>query len=160
VAIFLQGALVAALLPLALWTLVRARGLAAVAGFAGCGLLLALAWLTLGAPLVALAQAIGTTVAALLLARAAGRLGTDDLADPADRPVPALRVAIALLCATVALALAVVMPDGPAPGAGESLADMLFGTRLLDTLVALALLPVAGIGLWSLARGGPGDAPP
>lgn len=154
----LQGALAAALLPLALWTLVRARGLAAVAGFAGCGLLLVLAWLTLGAPLVALAQAIGTAAAALLLARATGRLGPDDLADPADRPVPALRVAIALLCTAVALALAAVMPAVPEaadPGAG-----LLFGTRLLDTLVALALLPVAGIGLWSLARGWPGDAPP
>src|SRR5439155_412388 len=82
------------------------QGLAAVAGFAGCGLLLALAWLTLGAPLVALAQAVGTAGAALLLARATRRLGPDDLADSADRPVPALRVVIALLCATVALALA------------------------------------------------------
>jgi hypothetical protein len=32
--------------------------------------------------------------------------------------------------------------------------DVLLGGRRLDTLVALALLPVAGIGLWSLARRG------
>ena len=46
----LPVAAVLGLLPLALWTLVRARGMAAVLGFAGCGLVLALAWLARGAP--------------------------------------------------------------------------------------------------------------
>jgi len=142
------------LLPLALWTLVRARGMAAVLGFAGCGLVLALAWLARGAPLVALAQILGTGFAALLLGRAARLPGAAELADPADRPAPALRGVIALLCAGLAAALAAALPDPPAPQAAEEVAEVLLGSRRLDTLVALALLPVAGIGLWSLAHRG------
>jgi hypothetical protein len=151
---YLPVAAVLGLLPLALWTLVRARGMAAVLGFAGCGLILALAWLARGAPLVALAQLLGTGVAALLLGRAARLPGAAELADPADRPAPALRAVIALLCAGLAAVLAFVLPDPPAPQPAEAVAEVLLGSRLPDTLVALALLPVAGIGLWSLSRRG------
>jgi hypothetical protein len=150
----LPVAAVLGLLPLALWTLVRARGMAAVLGFAGCGLVLALAWLARGAPLVALAQLLSTAFAAWLLGRAARLPGAAELVDPADRPAPALRGVIALLCAGLAAVLAIVLPDPPAPQAAEAVMDVLLGSRRLDTLVALALLPVAGIGLWSLAHRG------
>src|SRR3954466_10929902 len=108
---FPSVAAVLGLLPLALWTLVRARGMAAVLGFIGCGLVLALAWLARGAPLVALAQVLCTATAALLLGRAARPPGAPELADPAGRPAPAVRGVIALLCAGLASVLAFVLPD-------------------------------------------------
>ena len=61
----------------------------------------------------------GTAFAAWLLARAARLPGAAELVDPADRPAPALRGVIALLCAGLAAALAIVLPDPPAPQAGR-----------------------------------------
>ena len=98
--------LVAALLPLALWTLVRAQGMAAVLGFAGCGLVLALAWLARGAALVALVQLGGTLCVGLLLARQQGKVGEE-----VSSPNPS----------SISPSLAPVAPQGPGllqPGGG------------------------------------------
>ena len=99
----------------------RARDtFAAVVGFVAYGLLLALVWVRLAAPDVALTEAaIGGGVTGVLLLGAAARLRGTAARPAAERPGAALRLVAGVLCAAVAAALAaavLLLPD-PAPDA-------------------------------------------
>lgn len=141
---------------------------AAVIGLVTLGLLLALVWMRLEAPDVALAEAaIGggaTGVLLIGLARRPGMLRNDALEDRSDF---ALTVAAAALAAVVAVALAAVVMLLPTPapslapeatanlaatGLGNPVTATLLGFRAQDTFLEVIALLLALLGVWSLAR--------
>jgi multisubunit Na+/H+ antiporter MnhB subunit len=162
------AALVAAM---ALWTITVRDAYAAVIGFIGYGLLLALVWVRLDAVDVALTEAaIGGGVTGVLLLRAVGALhrGAAPLED-GPPPGPATRRIAALACAAVAAGLAFVVlgVSGPAPtlaplaaehlpatGLENPVTGVLLAYRALDTLLEKVVLLLALIGIWSLAPDG------
>jgi multisubunit Na+/H+ antiporter MnhB subunit len=161
------------------WTIVAREAFAAVVGFVAYGLLLALVWVRLAAPDVALTEAaIGGGVTGVLLLGAAARLRGVAAAPDAWPTVP-LRLVAGGLCAAVAAGLAAVvllLPD-PAPtlapeavanlaptGLGNPVTAVLMAYRALDTLLEKVVLVLALIGVWSLAQdtfwgGVPGPRP-
>jgi multisubunit Na+/H+ antiporter MnhC subunit/multisubunit Na+/H+ antiporter MnhB subunit len=172
--------LVATVLAVAGWTIAAREAFAAVVGFVAYGLLLALVWVRLAAPDVALTEtAIGGGVTGVLLLGAAARLrGVAAAAD--EWPAATLRLVAGMLCATVAAALAAVvlllpdpaatlaavvllLPDPaatlapqaaanlPATGLGNAVNGVLMAYRALDTLLEKVVLVLALIGVWSLA---------
>jgi multisubunit Na+/H+ antiporter MnhB subunit len=158
--------LIATVLAVAGWTIAAREAFAAVVGFVAYGLLLALVWVRLAAPDVALTEAaIGGGVTGVLLLGAAARLrGVVAAAD--EWPAATLRLAAAALSATVAAALAAVvllLPDPaptlapqaaanlPATGLGNPVNGVLMAYRALDTLLEKVVLVLALIGVWSLA---------
>jgi multisubunit Na+/H+ antiporter MnhB subunit len=172
--------LIATVLAVAGWTIAARETFAAVVGFVAYGLLLALIWVRLAAPDVALTEAaIGGGVTGVLLLGGAARLR--GVVTEADAwPAPALRLAAAALSATVAAALAAVvllLPDPaptlapealaslPATGLGNPVNGVLMAYRALDTLLEKVVLVLALIGVWSLAAdrawgGIPGERQP
>jgi multisubunit Na+/H+ antiporter MnhB subunit len=151
----------------AVWTIAAREIFPAVAGFVGYGLLLALVWMRLGAPDVALTEAaIGGGLTGALLLGAAACLRTGEVRAAAERPRAVLRVVAALLSATVAATLAaglLFLPD-PAPtlapaaaenaaatGLGNPVTNVLIAFRAMDTLLEKVVLLLALVGVWSLA---------
>lgn len=156
--------LVLLVLGVAGWSLRVRDNLAAIIGFVAYGLLLALIWMRLAAPDVALTEAaVGTGLTGLLLLNAVVRLrsaGQTSLA-----PSPTLCLVATIGCTIVAgalLAIVLQLPD-PAPtlapaaaahlaslGLGNPVTAVLLGYRAIDTLLeALILVPVL-LGVWSL----------
>jgi multisubunit Na+/H+ antiporter MnhB subunit len=148
------------------WTIVVRDTFAAVVGFVAYGLLLALVWVRLAAPDVALTEAaIGGGVTGVLLLGAAARLrGT--AASTHEWPGVTMRLVVGALCAVVTVALAAslfLLPD-PAPtlapeaaanlaptGVGNPITGVLMAYRALDTVLEKVVLVLALIGVWSLA---------
>ncbi len=141
------------------------RGLLpAIAAFIAYGLLLALVWMRLDAPDVALTEAaVGGGVTSVLLLGAATRLKpfTTD-------PIPSAlqRVLVAVLCLAVAGALMAAvfslpeLPPSlasaaashlPATKLGNPVAGVLLAFRAIDTLLEAVVLVIAVIGIWALA---------
>jgi len=160
--------LAATVLAVALWTIVTRETFAAVVGFVAFGLLVALVWVRLAAPDVAMVEAaIGGGVTGVLLLGAAARLRGVEAATAAEWPGKTLRLVTGALCAAVAAALAATMlllPD-PAPtlapeaaanlastGVGNPITGVLMAFRGLDTLLEKVVLVLALIGVWSLAQ--------
>jgi multisubunit Na+/H+ antiporter MnhB subunit len=159
-------ALLAAALVWSAWRSLSARDAAgAVVLYIVFGLLAALAWLRLGAPDVALAEAAigaGITGALLLEAVARRRRAGGDRSLPLPlRPLPIV-LASSLTAAVVVSALMLRSPD-PGLGAlvGESLdaaaashgvTAVLLDFRAYDTLLEVAVLLVAALALLTLAR--------
>ncbi|MBS9476909.1 hydrogenase subunit MbhD domain-containing protein [Ancylobacter radicis] len=157
----LDAVLVVTLLAVALFSVLARQARAAVIGFIAFGLLLALAWVRLGAVDVALTEAaIGALTAPLLLG-ASAFAGTEK---PASPP---LRLALAALCALIAGTLAVIVLAAPEPapslamqavaplGAldlGNAVTAVLLAYRALDTLLETVVVLLALIGIWSLAH--------
>jgi len=148
----------------AAWTVASRDRFAAVVGFVVYGSLLAVAWLRLHAPDVALTEAaIGSGLSGVLLLGAAARLrgGTE-----ARRPAAGLRVLAAALAAAVAAGIGAVvlaLPE-PAPtlaplaaedldatGLGNAVNAVLMAYRATDTLLEVVVLVLAVVGIWSLA---------
>ncbi len=163
----LDAGLGLAVLAVALWTAAARDAFAAVVGFVAFGLLLALAWVRLAAPDVALTEAaIGSGVTGGLLVGACARLRGAEAAAEAERPGAALRLAAGALCALVAAGLAAVvllLPE-PAPslapqamagfaatGLGNPVTAVLMAYRAIDTLLEVVVLLLALVGVWSLA---------
>jgi multisubunit Na+/H+ antiporter MnhB subunit len=161
--------LAATALAVAGWTIAARDAFAAVVGFVAYGLLLALVWVRLAAPDVALTEAaIGGGVTGVLLLGAAARLrGVETVA--AEWPTATLRLVAGALCAIVTAALAAVvllLPDPaptlapqavaslPATGLGNPVNGVLMAYRALDTLLEKVVLVLALIGVWSLAAEG------
>jgi multisubunit Na+/H+ antiporter MnhB subunit len=149
------------------WTIIARASFDAVVSFVAFGLLLTLAWVRLEAIDVAMTEAaIGSGLTGALLLGAAARLRAGELRADAENPSAHLRVAAALLSATVAAALAATMlllPD-PAPtlalaaaenaaatGLGNPVTNVLIAFRAMDTLLEKVVLLLALIGVWSLA---------
>ena len=155
-------------LGVAAWTIAVRETFAAVVAFVAYGLLLALVWVRLAAPDVALTEAaIGGGVTGVLLLGAAARLRAVAAA-PQDWPSVPLRVVAGLLCAAVTVVLAgvvLLLPDPaptlappalaelPATGLGNPVNGVLMAFRALDTLLEKVVLVLALIGVWSLAAG-------
>jgi multisubunit Na+/H+ antiporter MnhB subunit len=145
------------ILAIGTWTVFARDSLAAVIGFVGYGLLLAVIWVRLSAPDVALTEAaIGSGMTGMLLLGAAARLRTERNH----------ATGIGLLCVMISAGLAIVILFPPesiptlAPavmenlaqsGLGNPVAGVLFVFRALDTLLEKVVLILALLGIWSLA---------
>ena len=152
----------------AVWTVVARNTSSAVVGFVAYGLLLALVWVRLGAPDVALTEAaIGSGVTGALLIGAAARLRAGESSTSAEHLGGVGRTLVAALATIVAAAIVVVLlslPD-PAPslapeaaanagatGLGNPITNVLMAFRAMDTLLEKVVLLLALVGVWSLAR--------
>lgn len=149
------------------WIIAVRDTFAAVIGFVAYGLLLALIWVRLAAPDVALTEAaIGGGLTGALLIGAAGRLRKTEAATRAEYPGVLIRTLAAILAATVTAALAMgvlALPD-PAPtlapatvaslgatGVGNPVTAVLLAFRSMDTLLEAIVVLLALLGVWSLA---------
>lgn len=156
-----------AVLGVAGWTLAVRGNFPAVIGFVAYGLLLALVWVRLGAVDVALTEAaLGAGATGVILLFAVVRLRGGRAEIDAATPGPRQRIAAALLCAVVGLALAVAvlsLPD-PAPsqaaavarhlpelGVANPVTGVLMAYRGLDTLLEAVVLVFAVLAIWSMA---------
>lgn len=169
-----------AVFDLALCTLIVLAAAAAVAGpgmfravvfFVVYGVLIALAWVRLGAPDVALAEAaIGAGLTGVLLLGAVGRLTRAGAHEPAapliDWPVAAVAAALAALLVWAVLNIpseAGLAPQVaevlPRTGAENPVTAVLLNLRAWDTLLESVVLLAALIGLWPLARDGAWQEP-
>ncbi|RAI43781.1 Na(+)/H(+) antiporter subunit B [Rhodoplanes roseus] len=152
----------------AVWTVAARDTMSAVVGFVAYGLLLALVWVRLGAPDVALTEAaIGSGLAGALLIGAATRLRAGEPSVSTERLGGAGRVLAMTLSAVVAAAVAVVLlslPD-PAPSLaseaaanagvtslGNPVTNVLMAFRAMDTMLEKVVLLLALLGVWSMAR--------
>jgi multisubunit Na+/H+ antiporter MnhB subunit len=154
-------------LAVALWTVATRDAFAAVVGFVAFGLLLAVAWMRLAAPDVALTEAaIGSGLTGGLLVGAVARLRGGEGAVEPERPGAGVLAAAGGLCVLVTggLAAVVLMLPDPAPslagkaqtsiaatGLGNPVTAVLMAYRAIDTLLEVVVLLLALIGVWSLA---------
>jgi uncharacterized MnhB-related membrane protein len=133
------------------WTIVARASFAAVVGFVAFGLLLTLVWVRLDAIDVAMTEAaIGSGLTGALLLGAAARLRAGEFRADAESPNTHLRVAAAVLSATVAAALAstvLLLPD-PAPTLAPAAAENAAATGLGN--------PVSACGRWRPIASGAG----
>ena len=149
------------------WIIAVRDTFGAVIGFVAYGLLLALGWVRLAAPDVALTEAaIGGGLTGALLIGAAARLRRTESAARAEYPGALTRLLAAILAAIVTAALAVgvlALPD-PAPtlapaaaanlattGVGNPVTAVLLAFRAMDTLLEAIVVLLALLGVWSLA---------
>ncbi|MBK5940502.1 hydrogenase subunit MbhD domain-containing protein [Halochromatium roseum] len=149
---------------LGLWVILTADALRAAIGFLVYGLLMAIVWIRLDAPDIALTEAaIGGGLIGLLVLGASTRVPPAPVARSARRWP--LHLLAALLSAAVALGLATVvlsLPD-PAPSLAATVAAELPATavenpvtavlmafRAVDTLFETVVLVLALIAFWSL----------
>jgi multisubunit Na+/H+ antiporter MnhB subunit len=149
------------------WTVAAPDAFAAVVGFVIYGLLLALVWMSLRAVDIALTEAaIGSGVTGVLLLGAGARLRIAEGPAAIERPGVPQHVMAAVLCTSITVGLAIVVLILPetaptlapsaaahlaATGLGNPVAAVLLAYRALDTLLESAVLPLALIGVWSLA---------
>jgi multisubunit Na+/H+ antiporter MnhB subunit len=156
----------ATVLIVASWSVMVRRSFTAIVAFIAFGLMVALLWVRLAAVDVALTEAaIGGGLTGLLLLTAAARRQRAGI-KVLESPGAAMRLAAALLCLAVFLALAVAVLTLPrsaptlAPQAMAKLAAfdiknpvtaVLLGYRALDTLLETMVVLLALIGVWSVA---------
>ena len=154
-------------LGVAAWTIVARDTFAAVVGFIAYGLLLALVWVRLAAPDVALTEAaIGSGLTGVLLLGVSTRVRQTKSPAVGEGPAAALRLAAIGLCILVSAGLAalVVLLPEPAPtlaapvaanlaatGLGNPVTAVLMAYRAIDTLLEVVVLLLALLGVWSLA---------
>jgi multisubunit Na+/H+ antiporter MnhB subunit len=166
-ALALDAVLAVLVLAVAAWTILARDIFAAVVGFVAFGLLLALVWLRIAAPDVALTEAaIGSGVTGGLLVAAAVRLRRAEALADAEEPGMILRLAAAITCILVTAGLATTVLLLPqlaptlAPLAATHLAQtglenpvnaVLVAYRAIDTLLETVVLLLALVGVWSLA---------
>ncbi len=167
VALALEIVLAAVVLSVAVWTVAARETFPAAGGFVAYGLLLALVWVRLGAPDVAMTEAaIGSGLTGVLLLGAAARLRASEMPAAVETPGAILSLAAALLSTAVAAALAAAvlfLPDPAptlAPAAAENAAattlgnpvtNVLMAFRAMDTMLEKVVLLLALVGVWSLA---------
>jgi multisubunit Na+/H+ antiporter MnhB subunit len=161
--------LVVLVLGVAVWTIVSRDTFAAVIGFVAFGLLLALVWVRLAAPDVALTEAaIGSGMTGVLLLGASTRL-RPEASTVGGKPGIALQFAAVVLCVllTGGLAAIVLLLPEPAPtlaplaaaniaatGLENPVTAVLMAYRAIDTLLETVVLALALVGVWSLAPDG------
>jgi multisubunit Na+/H+ antiporter MnhB subunit len=149
------------------WTIVARDTFAAVVGFIAYGLLLALVWVRLAAPDVALTEAaIGSGLTGGVLLGASTRVRRTKSQAVGEGPAAALRLAAIGLCILVSAGLAalVVLLPQPAPtlaapvaanlaatGLRNPVTAVLMAYRAIDTLLEVVVLLLALLGVWSLA---------
>src|SRR5262245_38662225 len=163
----LEIVLAAVVLGVAVWTIAARDTFAAVAGFIGYGLLIALVWVRLNAVDVALTEAaISGGLSGVLMLGAAARLRRSEASAGREHPSTILRIVAALLSTAVAAGLAIAvlsLPDpaptlAPAAAAnaaattlGNPVTNALMAFRAMDTMLEKVVLLLALVGVWSLA---------
>jgi multisubunit Na+/H+ antiporter MnhB subunit len=151
----------------AAWTIVARDTFAAVVGFIAYGLLLALVWVRLAAPDVALTEAaLGSGLTGGLLLGASSRLARTEGLTAIEKPSAIMQLGAAVLCTVVSLALAAIVllfPEPPptlaplaaaniaATGLANPVTAVLMAYRAIDTLLEVVVLLLALFGIWSLA---------
>lgn len=156
------------ILSMAGWSIAVRDTFASVVGFVTYGLLLALVWVRLAAPDVAMTEAaMGGGLTGTLLIGAAVRLRGTEAAACAETPNALTRILAAILAASVTVALAVCilnLPASPptlapavaanlkATGVGNPITAVLIAYRAMDTLLEAIVILLALLGVWSLAR--------
>jgi multisubunit Na+/H+ antiporter MnhB subunit len=154
-------------LGVAAWTIAARHTFAAVIGFVAYGLVLALVWVRLAAPDVALTEAaLGSGLTGGLLVGASTRLRRAETQAAGERPSATLRLGAAVLCTLVAAmvaAIVLLLPEPPptlapqatanigATGLGNAVTAVLMAYRAIDTLLETVVLLLALVGVWSLA---------
>jgi multisubunit Na+/H+ antiporter MnhB subunit len=162
--------LAALVISVAVLSIMTRDSFTSVVAYVAYGLLLALVWVRIAAPDVALTEAaIGSGVTGGLLLSGTARLLRTAPAGAYERPGPALRALAAALCVLVAMGLAgvVLLLPEPAPtlapaaaaslsatGLGNPVAAVLVVYRAVDTLLESVVLVLALLGVWSLAPDG------
>jgi multisubunit Na+/H+ antiporter MnhB subunit len=152
----------------AAWTISARDLFASVVGYVAYGLLLALVWVRLYAPDVALTEAaVGGGVTGVLLITAGKRLDALESAQAAAPPGRAVTRIAAALAALVACALAfavLTLPfpapslapaaaeaaAGPGAGLGNPITAVLISYRSFDTMLEKVVLILAVLGVWSV----------
>jgi multisubunit Na+/H+ antiporter MnhB subunit len=165
---FLDIGLALLVVLVALWTIAAQDLFASVVGYVAYGLLLALVWIRLYAPDVALTEAaVGSGVTGVLLITASKRLGALRIAALEAPPSLAFKLltgVLALLVATALAAAIVVLPDppsslapeaaaaadGPGAGLGNPITAVLISYRSFDTMLEKIVLILAVLGVWSV----------
>ena len=149
------------------WTIAARDTFAAVVGFVAYGLLLALVWVRLQAPDIALTEAaLGSGLTGGLLVGASARLRHAEMPAPGETPGAVLKLASTVLCTLLSAGLAAIvflLPE-PAPtlapqaaaniaatGLGNPVTAVLMAYRAIDTLLETVVLLLALVGIWSLA---------
>jgi len=162
----LEVVLAVLVLGAAVWTIVARSAFSSAVGFVSYGLLLSLVWVQLAAVDVALTEAaIGSGLTGVLLLSAAATLRATE-GTSGTGPGLAMRVAAAICCGFVTVAVAAVvltLPEPsptlapevvaalPATGVGNPVTGVLMAFRALDTLLEKVVLVLALIGVWSFA---------
>ena len=154
------------ILGVAVWTVLARDTFAAIVGFVAYGLLLALAWVRLGAIDVALTEAaLGTGLTGAMLIAAAAKLRGTEVRARAQGPGLLTRMLAGILGVGVAAVLAMVVLSLPEPapslapetaanmastGVGNPITAVLLAFRSMDTLLEAIVVLLALIGVWSL----------
>jgi len=155
------------ILGVSVWTIAARDTFAAVVGFIAYGLLLALVWVRLAAPDVALTEAaLGSGLTGGLLLSASTRLRRGEITAFGDKPPATSRLAAAVICIPVAAGVAEVvllLPEPPptlaasaaanmpSTGLGNPVTAVLMAYRAIDTLLEVVVVLIALLGVWSLA---------
>ncbi|MCF6217413.1 MAG: DUF4040 domain-containing protein [Gammaproteobacteria bacterium] len=152
------------------WQLLESRDLfKAIVLFVAFGLLMALAWVRLDAPDVALAEAaIGAGLTGALLMAALAKLPSRDTSESLADEKGYWLLRLTLLLVAVGLGSVVLSLPESAPGLGAEIASnlassgvnnpvtaVLLNFRGYDTLLELMVLLLALLGVWSLGRSAP-----
>ena len=158
--------LAVSVLGVAAWTIVARDMFAAVVGFIAFGLLVALVWVRLAAPDVALTEAaLGSGLTGGLLLGVGTRLGRAGTTAAGETP-GAPHLAVMLVCALIAAGLVALLPLLPEPaptlatlaaanitttGLQNPVTAVLMAYRAIDTLLEVVVLLLVLLGMWSLA---------
>jgi len=165
---FLDIALALLVIGVAVWTIVARDLFVAVVAYAVYGLFLALVWIRMYAPDVALTEAaVGGGVTGVLLVAAGKRL--DMSAIDIDRQKPSTTLAIlaagcSILFAGVLMIVILSLPapaptlapqaaaaaSGPGAGLGNPITAVLMSYRSFDTMLEKVVLILAVVGVWSV----------
>ena len=165
---FLDVALALLVIGVAVWTIVARDLFVAVVAYAVYGLFLALVWIRMYAPDVALTEAaVGGGVTGVLLVAAGKRL--DMSAIDIDRQKPSTTLAIlaagcSILLAGVLMIVILSLPapaptlapqaaaaaSGPGAGLGNPITAVLMSYRSFDTMLEKVVLILAVVGVWSV----------
>ncbi len=152
----------------AAWTIAARNLFASVLGYVAYGLLLALVWVRLHAPDIALTEAaVGGGVTGVLLVTAGKRLDALKATRSGAGPGLRERIVAGALSALVAGALAFVVASlptpapslapqaaaaaaGPGAGLGNPITAVLISYRAFDTMLEKIVLLLAVLGIWSV----------
>ena len=165
---FLDIALALLVIGVAVWTIVARDLFAAVVAYVAYGLFLALVWIRMYAPDVALTEAaVGGGVTGVLLVAAGKRLGISAIDIDRQKPSMALATLAAgcsILLAGVLMIVILSLPapaptlapqaaaaaSGPGAGLGNPITAVLMSYRSFDTMLEKVVLILAVVGVWSV----------
>jgi multisubunit Na+/H+ antiporter MnhB subunit len=165
---FLDISLAALVIGVALFTIIAKDEFSAVTAYVAYGIFLAIVWVRLYAPDVALTEAaVGGGVTGVLLVMAGKRLDASATIVIARKPSAAFSASVAVCSILLAGSLAAVimsLPDpapslapqaaaaaqGPGAGLGNPITAVLMSYRSFDTMLEKVVLILAVVGVWSV----------